>query len=355
MSHNKKKRQRTRPGLSPGTVIHVGEKRMEQVGLSMIRYDADALEESSLRSVEAAAGWKGSPGVVWISVDGLHDAAAIEKLGEIFELHPLLLEDLVNTEQRPKLDDYEDYLFVVLKLFRLDEETGRLTGEQVSLVLGERFLLSFQEHPVDVFESVRGRLRGGKGRIRKSGPDYLAYALIDSVVDHYFVVLERLGEVLEELEGRVIESPTTETLEQIHRLKREMILLRRSVWPLREVANALLREDPPLMQEQTRVYLRDVYDHTIQVIDTLESYRDILTGMLDVYLSSASNRLNEVMKVLTIIATIFIPLTFVAGVYGMNFEFMPELEVWWAYPAVLGLMLLIALAMIGFFRRKEWL
>lgn len=354
MARNKKKRHRTRPGLSPGTVIHVGEKRMEQVGLSEIRYDAEGLKESPLRSVDEAAGWKESPGVVWISVDGLHDALAIEKLGEIFGLHPLLLEDLVNTEQRPKLDDYENYLFVVLKLFHLDEESGRLTGEQVSLVLGERFLLSFQEHPLEVFENVRVRLRGGKGRIRKSGPDYLAYALIDSVVDHYFVVLERLGEVLEELEGRVIESPTTQTLEQIHHLKREMILLRRSVWPLREVANALLREDPPLIQEQTKVYLRDVYDHTIQVIDTLEAFRDILTGMLDVYLSSASNRLNEVMKVLTIIATIFIPLTFVAGVYGMNFEFMPELEVWWAYPAVLGLMLLTALAMVGYFRRKGW-
>jgi magnesium transporter len=242
-----------------------------------------------------------------------------------------------------------------LKMLYLDNETSETQVEQVSLVFGKNFVISFQEKQGDIFETIRERIRNGKGRIRKMGTDYLAYALIDAVVDHYFIILEKDGEKIEELEDKVVSDPKPETLQKIHRLKREMIFLRRSVWPLRELVNSLERGESPLIHKATRIYLRDVYDHTIQVIDTLETYRDMLSGMHDTYLSSISNRMNEVMKVLTIIATIFIPLTFIAGIYGMNFEFMPELKWRWAYFSVWGVILIVAVFMLIFFRRKKWL
>jgi magnesium transporter len=265
------------------------------------------------------------------------------------------MEDVLNTEQRPKLEDYEGYLFVVLKRLGFDRREGRVSESQVSIVLGAGFVLSFQESGGPLFEPVRQRIRGTRGRLRKLGPDFLLHALIDCVVDEYFGVLEQVGEEIERLEEQILDRPSPVAMRTLHRLKRELIALRRSVWPLREVIGGLDRSDSTLLSPGVELYLRDVYDHTIHVIDTVESYRDTLSGLLDVYLSSLSNRMNEIMKLLTIISTIFIPLTFIAGVYGMNFRHMPELEWRWGYFAVLGGMLAVALALVVFFRRRRWL
>jgi magnesium transporter len=295
------------------------------------------------------------PSVTWINVDGLYDTELIAEFGRVFDLHPLVLEDILNTQQRPKMENYENYIFVVLKMLSFPDDSSQIHSEQVSLILGAGYVLSFQEMAGDVFEPVRQRVRSRKGRICKMGPDYLVYALVDAVVDHYFVVLERVEEKLEDLEDAVFENPTVSTLAEIQRLKVELLRFRKAVWPLRETINGLVREESELIAEKTEIFLKDVYDHTIQVIDTVEGFRDTVSGLLDVYLSSVSNRMNEVMKVLTIIATIFIPLTFIAGIYGMNFEHMPELRFAWAYPLVWLVMLVVALAMIGFFRRRGWL
>jgi magnesium transporter len=293
--------------------------------------------------------------VSWINVDGLHDIEIIQQVGDCQGLHPLVLEDILNTDQRPKLEDYGDYLYIVLKML-YKQEGGGISTEQVSLVLGSNFVISFQEGiKGDVFNPVRERLRSGKGRIRGMGADFLAFSLMDAIVDNYFVVLEEVEERIEALEEEVVASPSAKTVQKLHRLKRDMIFLRKAVWPLREVLAALTRRESKLITEAVVVYLRDVYDHTIQVIDSIETSRDLLAGMLDIYLSSISNRTNEVMKVLTIIATIFMPLTFIVGLYGMNFKYMPELEWRWGYPAVLLLMVLTTIAMLIYFRRKKWL
>lgn len=343
-------------GLAPGEAVHVGTKKIEQIQITAIRYDETDIEEKQIRSAAECPPIADQRAITWINIDGLHQVEVLEQLGERFGLHPLVMEDILNTDQRPKLEDYGEYLFVVLKsLYHSKSESGEPEIEQISLVLGPNYVLSFQERSGDEFEPVRQRIRSDKGRIRKMGADYLAYSLIDLIVDTYFLVLERLGERMETLEEELLTDPTTETLQVIHQLKQEMVFLRKSTWPLREVIGALERGEPPLIHETTGVYLRDVYDHTIQVIDAVETYRDMLSGMLDIYLSSISNRMNEVMKVLTIIATVFIPLTFVAGVYGMNFKHMPELEWPWAYPAVWLAMIAIAALMIVYFLRKKWL
>jgi len=266
------------------------------------------------------------------------------------------MEDILNTEQRPKTENYSDYLYIVMKMLYADVSANVVLTEQISLVLGQNYVISFQEGiEGDVFGQVRERLRNEKGKARKLGADYLVYSLIDAVVDNYFSVLETLGEQIEALEEKLVANPTSNTLQEIHYLKREMIFLRKAVWPLREVISSLQRGDSILVQDITRLYLRDVYDHTIQVIDTVETYRDMVSGMLDIYLSSVSNRLNAVMKVLTIIATIFMPLTFLAGVYGMNFKYMPELEWRYGYGMIWALMIFIGLYMLVYFRKKKWL
>jgi magnesium transporter len=253
------------------------------------------------------------------------------------------------------MEDYGDYLYVVVKMLHDKGKTGQVEAEQVSLIIGPNFVFSFQEGEGDVFEPIRERIRNGKGRLRKMGADYLAYSLLDAIVDYYFVILEKLGERVEFLEEELVTNPKTQTLQEIHHLKREMIFLRKAVWPLREVIGALERGESPLIQKGTSLYLRDVYDHTIQAIDTVETFRDMVSGMLDIYLSSVSNRLNAVMKVLTIIATVFMPLTFLAGVYGMNFKYMPELEWRWGYPLVWAVMIGIGGVMLIYFKRKKWL
>ena len=279
----------------------------------------------------------------------------IEKIGQHYDLHPLVLEDILHTGQRPKFEDIEQYLFVVLMMLRFDKENKSVISEQVSLVLGKNFVISFQENVGDVFEQIRDRIRNSKGRIRKMGSDYLMYALLDAIVDGYFAILENMGETIETLEEELVDDPSKNTLQQIHHLKREMIFLRKSVWPLRELISSLERSESKLIQQSTEAYLRDVYDHTIQVIDTVESFRDMVASMLDLYLSSLSMRMNEVMKVLTIIATIFIPLTFIAGVYGMNFHNMPELSWKYGYPVTLLVMAIISIGMLYYFKRKNWL
>ena len=342
-------------GLPPGTPVFVGDKKAEAVRITILDYDESRFQEREVKEIEECFPFKDTPTVTWINVDGVHDVEVIQKLGENFGLHPLVLEDIVHTQQRPKMEEFENYIYVVLKMLYVDDESKETQIEQVSLIFGENYVVSFQEKEGDIFEKIRERIRNGKGRIRKMDTDYLAYSLIDAVVDHYFIILEKDGEKIEELEDKVVSDPKPETLQEIHRLKREMIFLRRSVWPLRELVNLLERSESRLIHKSTRIYLRDIYDHTIQVIDTLETYRDMLSGMHDTYLSSISNRMNEVMKVLTIIATIFIPLTFIAGVYGMNFEFMPELKWRWAYFGVWGVIFVVAIAMVLYFKRRKWL
>jgi magnesium transporter len=342
-------------GLPPGTPVYVGERKDEKVKISIIDYDETQCQEKEAKTIEECFPFKDSPTVTWINIDGIHEVHIIEKIGKHFDLHPLIMEDIVNTEQRPKMEDFGHYVYVVLRMLYFNEEAHEVQGEQVSLILGQNIVISFQEKEGDIFNPIRERIRNNKGRIRKMGADYLAYSLLDTIVDNYFTILEKLGDRIEEMEERLVTDPRPKTLQEIHKLKREMIFLRKSVWPLREVINGLERGESSLIHKASRVYLRDVYDHTIQVIDTVETFRDMLSGMHDTYLSSISNRMNEIMKVLTIIATIFIPLTFIAGVYGMNFKFMPELEWRWAYFIVWLVIVIVAVSMIFFFRKKKWL
>jgi magnesium transporter len=349
------KKTSKKAGMPPGSLVHVGEKKTERVRIRIIIYDEESLEEKDFDSIDECFQYIGQSRKIWINIDGIHEVGIIEKIGRALQLHPLVLEDILNTDQRPKLDDYEDYLFVCAKMLTYDSENSRLNVENISLVLSSDYVISFQEVEGDIFDPIRERLRKGKGRVRKAGHDYLAYTLLDAIVDNYFTVLEKIGEEIESLEEEVTSDPDAGTVEEIHHLKRELIFLRKSVWPLREVVNTLERGESPIVQDETRVFLRDVYDHTIQVIDTTETFRDMVSGMLDVYLSTISNKMNQVMKVLTIIATIFIPLTFIAGIYGMNFKYMPELDLKWGYPAVLLCMLVIGIIMLIWFRHKRWL
>lgn len=342
-------------GMSPGALVPVGQMAKPDVKITAMAIADGGVVERELPNLAAAMPLAPAPAVTWINVDGLSRLDVIEMLGEYFGVHPLVQEDLLDTEQRPKLEDHDAYLFLVAKMFDDGDGRGDLRVEQVSFLVGPNFVISFSEDEGDVFDPVRDRIRNGKGRICRRCSDYLVYGLLDAVVDSYFGVVERLGERLEELEETLVRNPNREALAEIHRLKRNMIFLRRAVWPLREVVGALERGTSPLVHEETRAYFRDVYDHCFQVIDTIETLREMVAGMLDIYLSSVSNRTNEVMKVLTIIATIFIPLTFLAGVYGMNFKFMPELGWRWAYPVLWGVMVTLAGCMLLWFKRRKWL
>jgi magnesium transporter len=343
-------------GLPAGSLVYTGEQAAGKVEVTLIDYDEQTFEERTLQSMDECAVYKAKPTATWINVEGVNNPVLIEKIGECFGLHRLVTEDLMNVVQRPKVEDYGEYLFVVLKMLTYDEKDGRIVPEQVSLIVGENFLLSFQEGVKgDVFPLIRDRLRAGKGKIRKMGVDYLAYSLLDALVDGYFVILERLGERIDLLEEELITRPARSIMEQLYQLKRELLFMHKAVWPLREVVSALVRRESPLIREATTPYLRDVYDHVVQAIDSVEIYRDMLSTMLDLYLSSVSNRMNEIMKVLTIIATIFMPLTFLAGVYGMNFKHMPELEWKYGYFGLWGIMIGIGVGMYFYFRRKKWM
>jgi magnesium transporter len=349
------KERSKKSGLPPGTLIHIGAKKTEEPKITLIDYDESRVQEREIKAIEECFLFKEQPTVTWIDVDGLHQVDILQKLGDCYHFHPLVMEDILNTDQRPKMEDYGDYLYIVVRMLSIHGKGNRIESEQVSLILGSNFVLSFQENEGDVFDPIRDRIRSGKGRLRKMGADFLAYSLVDTVVDNYFIILEKLGERVELLEEELVANPKTQTLREIQSLKREMIFLRKAVWPLREVIAGLEREESTLIQKPTRLYLRDVYDHTIQVIDTIETLRDMLSGMLDIYLSSVSNKLNSVMKVLTIITTVFMPLTFLAGVYGMNFKHMPELRWRWSYPALWLIMIGIGVSMVVYFRKKKWL
>ncbi|TVL98955.1 MAG: magnesium and cobalt transport protein CorA [Candidatus Brocadia sp. WS118] len=347
------KERSRKAGLPPGALVHIGEKKTEQIKITILEYDEMHFREQEAKTIEECfpSKDKSRPTVAWINIDGIHRSDILGKLGECFGLHPLIVEDIMNTDQRPKIEDFDEYNYIVLKMLHLD---GEIVSEQVSLILGSNFVLSFLEGDGDVFRVIRDRIRTNKGRIRKMGADYLAYCLLDAIVDNYFIILETLGEKIESLEDELVRNPNPRVLRAIYHLKRNMILLRRSVWPLRELIGGMERGESLLIQDTTRIYLRDIYDHTIHIIDTLETFREMVAGMLEIYLSSISYKLNAVIKVLTMIATIFMPLTFIAGIYGMNFKYMPELEWRWGYPMVLLIMAAVGIVMVFYFKRKKW-
>jgi magnesium transporter len=338
----------------PGSPHVNGEPADLPVQITVIDYDATHFQEKQVDQIRECFPFRETETVTWINVDGLGNPQLIEDLGKCFTIHPLILEDIFNTGQRPKMEDLGEYIYLNLKMLTYLNTEKDIKIEHISMVIGKNFLISFQEDIGDVFDPVRERIRKD-GRIRKFGPDYLAYALIDGIVDNYFAVMEKLEDQVEDLEEELVVSPTQESLQKINRLKKDMIFLRKSVWPLREMINNLERSESPLIEESTKIYLRDVYDHTIQVIDTLETFRDMVSGMIDIYLSGLSYKMNEIMKVLTLIATIFIPLTFVVGLYGMNFKNMPEIDWEFGYYSVLVVMGIMVVGMLTYFRRKKWI
>lgn len=341
-------------GLPPGTLIHVGKKYSDKVKITVIDYDKDNLVEKSYDSVDACEKFVDKPSNTWINVDGIHHVEVVEKLGNMFGHHPLMLEDVLNTHHRPKMEDFDDYIFFTLKMLGLDKK-GDIVSEQISIVLGKNYVISFQEREGDVFDALRERIRLGKANIRQNGADYLMYRLIDTIVDHYFLIMESMGDKVDKLEEEVMSDTANDaTMKKILKLKRELISLRRTISPLRDAIGSLQREGSDLIEEKTHTFLNDVHDHTIHLTESIETYRDVLSGLMDMYYTTISNRMNNVMQVLTIIATIFIPLTFVAGIYGMNFEYMPELHYKWAYPTVWALMIGIAIGMVVYFKRKKW-
>ncbi len=350
------RRKRSNVCLPPGSVVYMGEPKTDKVRITVTDYDEKTVTENVVADIEPTWPLEGSSGIKWINIDGLHDVAIIEKVGRQFNIHPLILEDIVHARQRPKMEEFDNHIYVVLKMITLDEEQHKIDLEQVSIVLAGNCVISFQERVGDVFDPIRERIRSGKGRIRKMGSDYLMYALLDRIVDNYFVVLEGMGDRIEEIQEQVAIDPTEDVLHSIHNMKREMLLLRKAVWPLREMINNLQKVESEVITPTTQIFLRDVYDHIVQTIDTTETLREMTSGILDVYLSSVSNRMNAVMKVLTIIATIFMPLTFVVGIYGMNFSLMPELDWKWSYPWGFWLIIVVTVvAMLAYFRNKKWI
>ncbi|MFH2036614.1 MAG: magnesium/cobalt transporter CorA [Candidatus Zixiibacteriota bacterium] len=348
-------------GLEPGSVVFIGDKKIEQTRIRILDYNETELNELEVSSIEECFPFKDSPTITWINIDGLHDVGVIEKIGRHFNFHPLILEDIANTGQRPKIEISDSYIFLAIKMLYINPDNNDIVSEQVSFILGNNYVISFQERIGDVFDPIRARLRKASPRIKFVSPDYLAYTLIDAIVDNYFVILEELAGTIESLEDLLIVQPTPRDLEKIHELKRQLIYMRKATWPLREVIGGLERADSVLIKDSSRAYLRDLYEHTIQIIDSVELFRDMVSGLLDIYLSSISNKMNEVMKVLTIIATIFIPLGFLAGVYGMNFDTssspfnMPELGWPFGYIMFWGLVLTVGGGLFIFFKRKNWI
>ena len=349
------KRRAKKAGLPPGSLVYLGDKPNVATKIQLFDYLDGHLTEREIAQPEECAPYKDSDTVTWINIDGIQNVGVLEKIGKQYDLHPLVMEDILNTDQRPKIEDHEHYLYVVLKMLSYNEAEQEIAIEQLSLVLGNNFVLSFQDKPGDVLDPLRERIRQSKGKIRKLGADYLLYAILDEVVDHYFVVMEKLGEKVEQIEGIVAVKPRPDTLPQIHRLKREMIVLRKAVWPLRELITTLRHDDTPLLKESTAIYFRDLNDHIVQIIEGVEAYRDMLSSMLDIYLSIMSNRTNGVMKVLALFSAIFMPLTFITGIFGMNFKNFPELEWKYGFQGTLILMAILAAGLILFFRRRKWL
>ncbi|MGD9381485.1 MAG: magnesium/cobalt transporter CorA [Candidatus Thorarchaeota archaeon] len=342
-------------GLPPGTPVHTGIERTEEVSIEIVEYNEEEMSEYEADSLQDCATPHESVNVKWIHVNGVHDLDILNHLGETYDIHPLVLEDIPSVGQRPKIELMRDKVYLVLRSFDLVGESRNVVSEQVSIIIGENILLSFQESTVSLFKPIRDRLRIPTGLIRKAGTDFLGYALMDVVVDNYFRVLEEVGEQIEDLEDDLIEGASSDVLGRIYTLKRSVLAIRRYIWPLREVVFALNRDASGLIKEPTREYLRDLYDHVIRITDLAETYREGITGMLDIYLSSISNKMNEVMKVLTVISTIFIPLTLMASIYGMNWSWMPELEFIYGYPVFLLAMLVITSGLVLYFRRRGWI
>ena len=347
--------RRGKAGLPPGTPVFVGEQRQEVVKIDVIRFAAYHHEEVNDATLEDCRRLRDSNETTWINVIGIHDVGAIQRLAGVFELHPLTTEDISNTSQRPKVEEFGDYIFFAMKMLSFDKGAKAIAHENVSVILGDTFVISFLEGECQLLDALRERIRANKGRIRKEGFDYLAYAILDRVVDEYFVTLEEFGDHLENIDDEILTMPKSTHLRDIHRLKREIVFLRKVVWPLRDEISTIAKSTSPLIGASTKMFLRDLYDHVVQIIDMVETYRDIIGGMHDTLLSSNSNKMNEVMKVLTIIGTIFIPLTFIAGVYGMNFENMPELRWKWGYYLVLAGMASLGVAMLVLFKKRKWL
>ena len=340
---------------APGTVTYVGRKEGEQTKLEVIDYSKDSYEQYNSLNPEDAFNFEEEKNITWINIDGLNNTTEIEKIGKYYDLHPLILEDIVNTNQRPKIDEYQDYLFVVAKMLYYKND-GELENEHISLILGKDYVLTFQEAGGDVFDGVRERISRGKGRIRTNGSDYLLYALLDAIIDNYFIVLDEISDKIEALEEQLfVAQPHDDITFEIQELKRTILRIRRAVFPLREVISRLDKMEHPLIQVKTNSYIRDLYDHIIQISENIDVYREMIWGLMDMYMTTISNKMNEVMKVLTIMASIFIPLTFIAGIYGMNFRHMPELESRYGYYVLLGIMLIIFLFMLYYFKRKKWL
>lgn len=356
LSGTRRRRHRIsgKAGLPPGTVKYIGDEVSGASSFQIFNYSENEADEKVPGSIEECLPMIDFQKTNWLNIDGVHNTEMLQRAGEIFHIHHLALEDIVNMEQRPKMEEYDGTLFIVLKMLSYNESTKQIMDEQVSMILMPHLLITFQLTPGDVFSPIRDRIRNNRGRIRKGGADYLAYALIDIIVDNYFYILERLGEEIEDLEERVAADPERAVLDEIQERKKQLIFLRRCVWPMRELASALEKREVGLIRKATKVYLRDVYDHTVELMDTLESLRDIASSLVDIYLSSISNRQNVVMKTLTLIATIFMPLTFIVGVYGMNFHNMPELATSWGYPAVWGIMAVITVGMLIYFKRNGW-
>ena len=350
------KKRTKKAGLPAESLVYTGDLKGGVIKIAVMDYDDQQIAEQELTTVDQCIPYRDKPTVTWVNVEGVHDARILEKLGECFGLHRLVMEDIMSTDQRPKTEDFGDYIYVVLKMLSPDPKNGAIVSEQISLILGSNFVLSFQEGiEGDVFSPIRERIRTGKGKIRKMGADYLAYALLDAIVDNYFIVLEKFGDKVDLAEDQLIAEPSESTAKMIYGLKRELLLLHRAIWPVRELAGALTRRETTLIRDSTVPYLRDVYDHVVQAIDTVEIFREILSEMIGIYLASVSNKLNAIMKVLTIIATIFMPLTFIAGVYGMNFKHMPELEWKYGYYFIWFIMASIGVGMYFYFRRKKWM
>ena len=349
------RKKKKAPGSPPGTLVFTGEKKKEKVTIDLIDYKDKVISEHEITDPGECRKCLKTDTISWIDVEGIHDVPFIQKLCESLDIHPLVMEDILNVEQRPKMDEYDNYVYIVLKMFHFNKDTSEVSPEQVSIILSKNYIVTFQEGiEGDTFHEVRDRIRNNKGIITKMTTDYLVYTLIDSIIDSYFSILEIFGEKIEKLEEELINNPVKGTLTKIYSLKREMLYLRKTVWPLREAISRLERGESELVTKSTHIYLRDVYDHTINVLDTLETYRDMLSGMLDIYLSSISNKLNETMKYLALISTIFIPMTFIASIYGMNFEFMPELKWLSGYYFALGLMLAVGLGFLIYFKKKKW-
>ncbi len=367
-SHNCKEMGRMRPhqksrllkksrkaGLSPGTPVFTGTRKVPEITITIRKYHEQAYEEQKDASIEDVCALRDRSTCSWVDICGLHDVEAIQKIGACFGIHPLVIEDIVHTEQRVKVDEYEGYLFLVLRDLHLPEGEERFESDQVSIIVTRNCLLSFQEKAGDAFDPVRKRLEAGRGRLRAQGIDYLAYALLDATVDGYFGLLEKFGEDIENIEEELLSAPSPQALTRLHLLRRQMLLLRRSVWPLREVVGAIERQDSPIIQPTTRLYLRDVYDHAVRLIESIETSRDLLSNILEVYLSNVSNKTNDVMKTLTAITAIFIPLTLISSIYGMNFQNMPELAWPYGYYIVLAVMFVLALLLFLVFRRRKWI